>query len=238
MSTPAAGFRPVKAAGNFLRRRRAADLAVTRGLPAGPALTEAMPAAGRQPGRHRSTRPAADEVSLTDALRELKDEDAPAEPVFTAVPRAVNRDTAEIPELREEAPADVLSPAATVPVTAAPVIGDKLPGPAEPAPPAAIPAPGSSPVLYAGDGWAARLMRMRVNAGEWDDVHAIAERGLGRNAADTAAALRHSRTSIAEGVRQWCAAIGRPDLADALLRRTAEFNDAARQVAAVKAGAR
>ena len=109
--------------------------------------------------------------------------------------------------------------AAAVPVS-------KLTPPPPPAP------PGRSAALYCDPGWAAQLMRLRVRNGEWDELPAIVEQGFGRNAADEAAGLRHSRASIAEGVVQQCAAIGRPDLAAPLLYRTHELTVAARAAAA------
>lgn len=144
-------------------------------------------------------------------------------------------ETAPMPVLREDTPAppfDPFDPATAVTAAVRPVIGDSLPAlPPDPEPPAA-PEPGSSPVLYAGLGWARRLMSMRVANGEWEDVRAIAERGFGRNAADEAAARRHSREVIAEGMLMQLAAIGHPELAAPLLYRTHELVTAARAAAA------
>jgi DNA-binding IclR family transcriptional regulator len=71
-----------------------------------------------------------------------------------------------------------------------------------------------------------------VARGEWEDVPAIAERGYGRNAAEEAAGYRHSRATIGGQVRQWCAALECPGLAEELLRRTHEMTVAARAVTA------
>jgi hypothetical protein len=118
-----------------------------------------------------------------------------------------------------------------------PVIGDSMPPlAAGPEVPAAVYGPERAPTpsLFAGPGWAGRLMSIRVRSGEWTDVQALAEQGLGRNAADEAAARRHFSSTVAEGVLQRCSVIGHPELAGLLLQRTQELVVAAR---AQKAGA-
>jgi hypothetical protein len=121
-----------------------------------------------------------------------------------------------------------------------PVIGDTMaassPAPAKEAGAPVPDGPGTSPVFYTGQGWAANLMYLRISGGEWDDVQLIAEQGLGRNAAAEVSGIRRNRASIADGVRKRCAAIGRPDLAGPLLNRTHEITVAAR-AALAEAGA-
>lgn len=146
--------------------------------------------------------------------------------------------TAAQPVLRETA-ADPFDPATPVWPAVKPVIGNSLHAPPAEPEPAGPPEPGASPVLYAGPGWAGRLMNLRVVNREWEDLPAIVERGLGRNAAEAAAGYRHTCTAIAEGMRSRCAVLGRPDLAERVLRRTQELVDTARaRAAAEAAGAR
>jgi len=162
------------------------------------------------------------------------------QPSFTAREPSPRAETAPIPlpvTRRPYVPRDALDHAAAVTGTVRPVIGDSMPAlPPEPEPPAP-PAPGTSTALYAGPGWTERLASMRVRNGEWDELPAIVERGLGRNAADEAAGFRHSRAVIGEGVRQQCAAIGRSDLAAPLLYRVHELVTAARAAQAEEGAA-
>jgi hypothetical protein len=156
-------------------------------------------------------------------------------------PARPNTETAPIPLLVTGRPymsTDALDPATAVRYWVRPAIGDSM------GTPAAQPAlyeqlvleepvePGATALPYTAPGWAGLQMSRWIARGEWDDVYAIAEQGLGRNAADEAAGRRHSRTAIANGVRQWCAVIGRTELAEDLLRRTHELTVAARAQAA------
>lgn len=129
---------------------------------------------------------------------------------------------------------DPLDPATFVRVTSAPAIGDSLPAAVTgPAQAALFDAAPSRPLAmpYTAPGWAALQMSRWVIRGEWDDLHAELDQGVGRNAAEYRTAFRHSRETIAGQMRQRLAAIGRPDLADMVLRRTHEFNLAARATA-------
>jgi hypothetical protein len=163
------------------------------------------------------------------ALRDFPGGALPAEDIPHSYPRGENPYPA-----RPQPTFTPRPPAGPRPVifeqVAAAVPVSKLTPPPPPEP------PGRSAALYCDPGWAAQLMRLRVRSGEWDELPAIVEQGFGRNAADEAAGLRRSRASIAEGVVQQCAAIGRPDLAAPLLYRTHEFTVAAR-AAAVEGGA-
>ena len=155
------------------------------------------------------------------------------QPAFTPKPRGTAV-TAPMPVLGR----DPLDPGARVRPLARPVIGDSMtPLPAGPVLPVTAYGPERAPVpsLYAGPGWAGRLMNLRVANHEWEDVQQIADQGMGRNAADMASGLRHNRAHIAEGLLQRCASIGRPELAASLLQRVDELVYAAR---AARAGAR
>lgn len=124
-----------------------------------------------------------------------------------------------------------LDKATPVTITAGPEIGDSLTVPAAgPAQAALFDAAPPRPTIlpYTVPGWAGLQMSRWVTRGEWEELPAIVERGLGRNAAEAAAGFRHSRETIAGQVRQWFAANGNPDLADDLLRRTHELVMAAR----------
>jgi hypothetical protein len=128
-------------------------------------------------------------------------------------------------------PEDPLDPSVPVPPSLPPFIGDSIPqGAPEPAPaPDPGPGPGVLPVLYDRAGWALLLTDKRRRSGEWDDPAAIAERGFGENAAETATALRHSRQAIMAAAWRVCDAAGRPDLAGELLCRVAAMNEQARE---------
>jgi hypothetical protein len=124
---------------------------------------------------------------------------------------------------------DPLDPSVPVPAAVAPLIGDSLPqaGPEPDPEPEPEPEPGADALPYTGPGWTRLLTTARLETGEWDDVAAIAERGLGENAAEAATAFRHSRKRIENGAWQLCEALGRPDLTGFLLRRVTELNAAA-----------
>lgn len=147
--------------------------------------------------------------------------------------RALRRDAAPAPALgRPYVPGSPLDPGTPVRPLARPLIGDSIPFPdREPSAPPAPPGTGTSPALYCGPGWTARLMDARVRDGEWDELPAIIEAGFGRNAAAEAAMRRHSRAAVAEAARRLCALLGRPDLAAPLLHRVHELNVAARSAA-------
>lgn len=193
--------------------------------------------------------------SITDALAALPPEPEAylAAPTFTPVRPDPARATRTIPELSLPANAspepaigrpyvagDPLESGTSIRPLVPPFIGNSLPPlPAAPrAEPKSLAGPGASPVLYAGPGWAGRLMNLRVANREWEDLPAIVERGLGQNAAEAAAGYRHSCTAIAEGMRTRCAVLGRPDIAERVLRRAQELVDTARARAAAEAAAR
>lgn len=187
--------------------------------------------------------------SITDALAALPAEPEPylAGPRFTAVRPDPARATRIIPELslpvnaspepaigRPYVAGDPLESGTSIRPLVPPFIGDSLP-PLPPEPePVVVYGPERAPSLtpYAGPGWAGLQMRRWIANGEWEELPAIVERGLGQNAAEAAAGFRHSRTTIAEGMRQLCAGIGRPDLAAHVLQRTDELVWAARAAAA------
>lgn len=102
--------------------------------------------------------------------------------------------------------------------------------------PAPAEAPGSDVVLYCGPGWTRALSARRIADGEWEDWPADVEQGLGRNAAEEATALRHSRQGVAEGWRHFCLAVGEPGWIDRGLRRIGELVEQAHQDAAQSAG--
>lgn len=162
-----------------------------------------------------------------------------AEPVPSFEPRRPrpNAETRPIPLPVTGRPyfsGDPLDPATFVQPLTPPAIGDSMPAPVTGPPQAALfDAVPSRPlaVPYTAPGWAALQMSRWVIRGEWDDLHAELDQGVGRNAAEYRTAFRHSRETIAGQMRQRLAAIGRPDLADMVLRRTHEFNLAARATA-------
>lgn len=139
--------------------------------------------------------------------------------------------------------APVTAPMAALPVNARPVpapgrepaLARPYAPPASPAAPEPEPAAGQAPaapgglpdcVPYCAPGWAGLLMSLRVRSGEWEDVVQIVERGWGRNAAENAAARRHVREGIAEAARQFCSALGCPEMTGALLGRVSELSAA------------
>lgn len=83
--------------------------------------------------------------------------------------------------------------------------------------------PGCDVELYSAPGWTTAVTALRIERGELDDWHAGVEQGLGRNAAEEATALRHSRQSVAEGWRKFCLAVGHPEWTDPGLRRIHEL---------------
>lgn len=116
---------------------------------------------------------------------------------------------------------DPLSPGIPVPVTATAVIGDGM-TPVPPwEPPAGDDAPGTWPALYSGPGWTRALADARRRNGEVEELPALVEDGLGRNAAEFERVARHFRERITQGARDCCTALGRPDLARVLLDRVA-----------------
>jgi hypothetical protein len=201
----------------------------------------------RRRGQHE-----AGEQSVTDAIAAVPERSFPA-PRHAATG---SRETARFlpaPGAGEAAPSQVPGHAETMPVplpvTGRPYFDAARPaaspgyGPGNGAPislqwldgdEAATREPTALP--YTATGWAGVQMGRWIATGEWDDVHAIAEQGLGRNAAAMASGLRRNRSAIATGVRQRLAAIGRPDLAAPLLYRAHELTVAAR-AAGAQAGA-
>lgn len=83
--------------------------------------------------------------------------------------------------------------------------------------------PGCDVELYSAPGWTRAVTALRLERGELDDWPADVERGLGRNAAEEATALRHSRQGVAEGWRRFCLAVGHPEWTDPGLHRIHEL---------------
>lgn len=97
---------------------------------------------------------------------------------------------------------------------------------AELSPPPAPPAAGDGTALYCAPGWAGMLMRLRIRNEEWEELPRLVEEAMGRNAAEAATALRHSREKIAEAARQFCTGTGHPEMLRGLLDRVSELNAA------------
>lgn len=110
------------------------------------------------------------------------------------------------------------------------VIGDSLPWPA------AAPAAAPGLVLYDGPDWAALEMSRRVARGDWEELPPLVERGLDRNVAEMAVEYRHARAGIVTAAARLCAEFGWNPAE--LLRRTEQFNAAARMAHAAQGGAR
>lgn len=127
-----------------------------------------------------------------------------------------------------------LSRAVRVWLTVRPVIGDSLGRLPEPeGKPPAWAGPGATAMLYSGPGWTRVLEAVRLRNGELEELPALVEQGLGRNAAEAATAARHFRERVVEAAAQFCAGIGLPSYAGTLLQRVHELN-----VAAQRRGAR
>jgi hypothetical protein len=192
--------------------------------------------------QHRAGQPRVYPGVLSAPVEETAPAASAPVPSFSAKTPRPTAETAPIrvpSRVRPYAGGDPLDRATAVRTEVAPVIGDSLAARAVPAGPwqSAVPygpERGPVPATFSGPGWAGRLMSIRVRNGEWTDVQALAEQGLGRNAADEAAARRHFSSTVAEGVLQRCSVIGHPELAGLLLQRTQELVMAAR---AQKAGA-
>ena len=105
-----------------------------------------------------------------------------------------------------------------------PVIGDSIP----------VPPPGNSIAL--GRGWSRYLAIARLtdpnrdarDARRAEALHAQHEQGLGRNAVELAGVARHFRERVVEAAERYCAGIGHPEMARALLDRVTQLNEQAR----------
>lgn len=190
--------------------------------------------------RHAATVTREPSQLLSAPTEELPADGAP-QPSWTPKPARPHAETKPVPLPVAGRPyvGGPLDRATVIQMLSEPEIGDSMPAPAaEPAQAAlfeAAPVPPMA-VLYTEPGWARIQMSRWIARGEWEDVHALLDREFGRNAAEYWTGYRHSRETIGGQVRQWCAALECPGLAEELLRRTHEFTVAAR-AAVAEAGA-
>ena len=191
---------------------------------------------GQRGASRKTRRERAEERTVIDELNERPAGDAfggdyemaPPQPAYIPRPPA---ETGAQPVLRED-PLDVSAP---VPPSLPPLIGDSIPAPEPPPEPDPelpleyqVPAD-SRAVLWSGPGWAGRRMEALVREGAWEELPAIVEKGLGKNAAESATAFRHNHERITDAARQVCAAIGAPHMTGTLLARVRDMTITERQ---------
>jgi hypothetical protein len=150
---------------------------------------------------------------------------APAQPLFTPAPTGAQPMLAQGP-LDSWMPVEPTLPA---------VIGDSIPAPEPPperepeVPPEYQVPQDARAMLWSGPGWAGRRMVALVREGAWEELPAIVEKGLGKNAAESATSFRHNSERIADAARRVCAEAGCPEQTGLLLRRVSEMNARLRQ---------